>query len=224
MLGGWGQEICRKKPARHGTHPGKQCGRQKQEMGYRRGSESGKPGGGGRKAAIASPKPGTGVTLNAIPYIFCHPSLEIPDTAPNPRLGAEERKVCEGRGPDSRTRRCPKRSRPAQALEGSGRERRAGVWLPGVPQARPSASVAPFPLHAGRRGLPLCLPLPAPKERQRPGRKREPRRPGAQAGRKRGGAARWGPGAAREPGITETLHKLWGRERAREHYLGVRGS
>lgn len=33
MLGGEGGVIFRKKPARHGTHPGKQCGRQKQETG-----------------------------------------------------------------------------------------------------------------------------------------------------------------------------------------------
>lgn len=92
--------------------------------------------GGGRKAAVAWPKPGRRVTLNATPNIFCHPSLETLDTALNHRLGGgESERLVRVAVLTLRTRRCRKRSRPGPG-PGSGRERSA-------PQRAAAATLPP---------------------------------------------------------------------------------
>lgn len=101
--------------------------------------------GGGRKAAVASPKSGSRVTLNAT--LNWSPSPEIPDTAPNPRLRFVGRSVRVA-VPTPRTRRCARRplSDPGSGGGGeAGGSADPGVSLPDAPQRRPSLLGRPFP-------------------------------------------------------------------------------
>lgn len=150
-------------------------------------------GGGGRKAAVSCPKPGTRVTLNSTPDIFCHPSPEILDTAPNPRLGGG---VGEGRSPDSSHQEVREEIPPRPWPEGG---RKAGwsaelcALLPGVPQRPPSLLGRPFPPSRGEEEAPARVShFSSPEKGPHRARKTEQRRPGGSRGQEAGRGLRGG--------------------------------
>lgn len=105
------------------------------------------------------------VTLNAIPKIFCHPSSEISDTAPNPRCGGGG-VVVESRSPDSPHQEVPEEIPPL--LWPSRRERRAQrLSSPACRSCHIHSLAAPFPLYAGRKRLPPVSPTARSRKKGR---------------------------------------------------------
>lgn len=158
---------------------------------------AGKPRGGGRKAAIASPQ-ATGESDSK-----CHPQYFLSPVPSEPRYRTQSQARGEGRRrrvaiPAPRARRCPRRarrrSRGPGGRRGAGGSAETGVWLPGARRRRPFLLLA-RPLPSGSREEGLAPVSPASRSRREArtdrGRERERRQRGSR-GRKRGGGRELG--------------------------------
>lgn len=216
MLGGLGRATTGKSPLGTG-HIQKHnvIGRSRKRVGGE-GRET-RGGSKGRKAAIASPKPGTRATRNATPQYFFLVTQALGD--PRYRTHSRtrgEQEVVEGSNPDSSQQAVPEelptpQPRP-RSPEGSWRERasRRPASSPACGSDDPfllNSSPSPHPGSREEGRLPLASPASLSR-RKGCSKQREESEQGAAGSGEEG--VSWGPEAGREPG--DVLHGQSGDE------------